>query len=125
VAGRFDATHPRLVTPNAISTLPAHRTQHVAAVSGKRGKRYLERQHLLDLGPVVHEYLTELTHRRPRIWGRDVERLHALLQTYGADATHAAFTHSLAARVFGAEYIAHYLARPAHGTSRTQSELFT
>ena len=113
VAGRFDATHPRLVVPHALSTLPAHRAQHVAAVSGKRGKRYLERQHLLDLGPDAHAYLTELTHRRPRIWVRDVERLHALLQTYGADATRAAFTHGLAAHVFGAEYIAQYLVPPA------------
>jgi transposase len=113
VAGRFEATHPRLTAANAIATLPEHRTQHVAAVSGRRGKRYLERQHLLELGPVVHEYLTELTHRRPRIWVQDVERLHALLQVHGVAATRAAFTHGLTARVFGAEYIAHYLAAPA------------
>lgn len=122
VAGRFDVTHPRLVTPHAISTLPAHRTQHVAAVSGQRGKRYLERQHLLDLGPVVHEYLTELTHRRPRIWVRDVERLHALLQMHGVEATREAFAHGLAARVFGAEYIAHYLT-PTPPTAHTPSPL--
>ena len=67
VAGRFEATHPRPAEAHRISTLPEHRTQRVAAVSGKRGKRYLERQHLLELGPVVHEYLTELTHRRPRL----------------------------------------------------------
>ena len=125
VAGRFDVTHPRLVTPHAISTLPAHRTQHVAAVSGQRGKRYLERQHLLDLGSVVHEYLTELTHRRPRIWVRDVERLHTLLQTHGADATREAFAHGLAARVFGAEYIAHYLAHPPHAAPTLIPDLFT
>lgn len=110
VAGRFEATHARLLEPNAIATLPAHRTQQVAAVSGKRGKRYLERQHLLELGPVVHEYLTELTHRRPRIWVQDVERMHALLQVHGVTATRAAFAQGLDARVFGAEYIAHYLA---------------
>ena len=115
VAGRFEAEHPRLTEPNAISTLPEHRTQLVAAVSGKRGKRYLERQHLLELGPVAHEYLTELTHRRPRIWVRDVERLHALLQSHGTSATRAAFARGLQARVFGAEYIAHYLA-PTDGT---------
>jgi transposase len=108
-AGRFEATHVRLTAPNAIATLPEHRTQQVAAVSGKRGKRYLERQHLLELGPVVHEYLTELTHRRPRLWIHDVERLHALLQAHGATATRAAFVQGLEARVFGAEYIAHYL----------------
>lgn len=110
VAGRFEATHDRLTVPQAIATLPAHRTQHVAAVSGKRGKRYLERQHLLELGPVAHTYLTELTHRRPRLWVQDVERLHALLQAHGIAATRAAFAQGLAARVFGAEYIAHYLA---------------
>lgn len=110
VAGRFEAAHPRLWDHDAISTLPEHRTQLVAAVSGKRGKRYLERQHLLELGPVAHEYLTELTHRRPRIWIRDVERMHRLLQHHGADATRLAFEHGLSARVFGAEYIAHYLA---------------
>lgn len=108
-AGRFDARHPRLWEPNAISTLPEHRTQLVAAVSGKRGKRYLQRQHLLELGPAVHEYLTELTHRRPRLWVTDVEQLHALLQTHGAVATRSAFERALEARVFGAEYIAHYL----------------
>jgi hypothetical protein len=108
-AGRFEARHPRLWEPNAISTLPDHRTQLVAAVSGKRGKRYLQRQHLLELGPVVHEYLTELTHRRPRLWVNDVEQLHALLQTHGAAATRRAFERGLHARVFGAEYIAHYL----------------
>jgi len=108
-AGRFEARHPRLWEPNTISTLPEHRTQLVAAVSGKRGKRYLQRQHLLELGPVVHEYLTELTHRRPRLWVTDVEHLHALLQTHGAIATRSAFERGLEARVFGAEYIAHYL----------------
>src|SRR5690242_4562536 len=110
VAGRFEATHVRLTESNAIATLPDHRTQQVAAVSGKRGKRYLERQHLLELGSVVHEYLTELTHRRPRLWIHDVERLHALLQVHGATATRAAFAQGLKGRVFGAEYIAHYLA---------------
>lgn len=126
VAGRFEATHARLREPNAIATLPAHRTQQVAAVSGKRGKRYLERQHLLELGPVVHEYLTELTHRRPRIWVQDVERLHALLQVHGVAATRAAFAQGLAARVFGAEYIAHYLASGQSGSvPLTQSELVT
>ena len=112
VAGRFEALHPRLAETHRISTLAEHRTQRVAAVSGQRGKRYLERQHLLELGPAVHEYLTELTHRRPRIWVRDVEQLHALLQVHGAAATQAAFERGLAARTFGAEYIAHYLASP-------------
>ena len=127
VAGRFEARHPRLWAPDAISTLAEHRTQLVAAVSGKRGKRYLQRQHLLELGPAAHEYLTELIHRRPRLGMQEVEQLHALLQTHGATATRIAFERGLHARVFGAEYIAHYLApaepavRPA---STTTLEMF-
>lgn len=110
VAGRFDATHQRLFEPHAKSTLPEHRAQHVAAVSGKRAKRYLQRQHLLELGPAALDYLTELTHRRPRIWLRDVDRLHSLLATYGEEALRATFTRGLAEQAIGAEYIAHYLA---------------
>jgi hypothetical protein len=109
VAGRFEATHPRLDVPNAVSTLAAHRSEMVAAVSGKRGKRYLKRQHLLELGEPALAYLTELIHRRPRRWVHDVDRLHALLQERGPSALRAAFAQSLAEHVFGAEYIAHYL----------------
>ena len=110
VAGRFDAVHQRLFEPHAKSTLPEHRAQHVAAVSGKRAKRYLQREHLLALGAAALEYLTELTHRRPQIWLRDVDRLHALLATYGEDAMRAAFAQGLAAHTIGAEYVAHHLA---------------
>jgi hypothetical protein len=110
IAGRFEALHQRLFEPHAKSTLPAHRAQHVAAVSGKRAKRYLQREHLLALGPMALSYLTELTHRRPRLWLRDVDRLHTLLATYGDEAMRAAFTRGLAAQAIGAEYIAHDLA---------------
>jgi transposase len=110
IAGRFEAIHQRLFEPHAKSTLPEHRAQHVAAVSGKRAKRYLQREHLLALGPAALDYLTELTHRRPGIWLRDVDRLHTLLATYGDEAMRAAFTRGLAEQAIGAEYIAHYLA---------------
>jgi transposase len=110
VAGRFEAVHPRLFVPDAKSTLPEHRAQHVAAVSGKRAKRYLQREHLLELGPPALEYLTELTHRRPRVWLRDVDHLHRLLATYGEAALRAAFARGLTEQAIGAEYIAHYLA---------------
>jgi hypothetical protein len=82
----------------------------VAAVSGKRAKRYLQREHLLALGPSALSYLTELIHRRPRIWVRDVERLHGWLSTYGPDALRVAFARGLEEQVIGAEYIGHYLA---------------
>lgn len=109
VAGRHEALHPRLREPRAKSTLPQHRARSVAAVSGKRGKRYLQREHLLDLGQVALDYLTELTHRRPRIWIRDVERLHELLLTHGDEAVRAALGRGLEVQAYGAEYIAHFL----------------
>jgi hypothetical protein len=123
VAGRFEVTHERKFKPGDGSILPEHRAQHVAAVSGKRAKRYLQREHLLQLGPDALAYLTELTHRRPRIWLRDIDRLHTLLATYGDDAMRAAFARGMAEQAIGAEYIAHFLAdavttpRPIEGDS--------
>lgn len=110
VAGRFQAVHPRLFGPGAKSTLPEHRAQQVAAVSGQRAKRYLQREHLLELGRVALEYLTELTHRRPRLWLHDVDYLHRLLATYGEVALRQALAQGLAEHAIGAEYVAHYLA---------------
>ena len=109
VAGRFSAEHERQFQPGDGSILPEHRAQRVAAVSGKRARRYLQRQHLLDLGAAALAYLTELTHRRPQIWIHDVERLHALLQTHGDEALRRAFERGLTEHAIGAEYIAHYL----------------
>jgi hypothetical protein len=109
-AGRFESRHTRLWERGAKSTLPEHRAEHVAAVSGKRAKRYLQREHLLALGRPALDYLTELTHRRPRIWIRDVDRLHGLLATYGDNALRTALTRGLSEQAIGAEYIAHYLA---------------
>ncbi|MEW6321704.1 MAG: IS21 family transposase [Acidobacteriota bacterium] len=112
VAGRFSADHPRQFGPGERSILPEHRAQRVAAVSGKRARRYLQRQHLLDLGASALAYLTELTHRRPRAWIAEVEHLHALLQAHGEVALRAAFERGLAEQAIGAEYIAHYLGTP-------------
>ena len=109
VAGRFSAEHPRQFHSGEGSILPEHRAQRVAAVSGKRARRYLQRQHLLDLGAAALSYLTELTHRRPAVWIHDIEHLHALLQTHGDAALRRAFERGLAEQAIGAEYIAHYL----------------
>jgi Mu transposase, C-terminal domain len=109
VAGRYAAEHVRQWDTGASSILPEHRAQRVAAVSGKRARRYLQRQHLLDLGAAALAYLTELTHRRPHTWIREVERLHALLQTHGDAALRTAFERGVAEQAIGAEYIAHYL----------------
>jgi len=124
VAGGYEATHPRLFGPPGKSTLPEHRAQRVAAASGKRAKRYMQREHLLGLGREALEYLTELTHRRPRVWLRDVDHLHELLQAHGDSALRAAFAWGLTERAIGAEYIAHYLSTPAStNTGSAQQEL--
>jgi transposase len=111
VAARWPAVHPRLFERGAKSTLPEHRAEAVARVSGKRGKRYLMRQHLLDVGGAALDYLTELVHRRPGVWIGEVEQLHALLQVHGPDAMRAAFEQAVTEGTFGAEYVRHYLRR--------------
>jgi len=109
VAGSYQAEHDRKFGRGEGSTLPAHRAPRVAAVSGKRAKRYLKREHLIGLGEHALAYITELVHRRPKVWIRDVDQLHDLLERYGDDALRAAFEIGLANGAFGAEYIHHYL----------------
>lgn len=109
VAGRHESVHARLFARDASSTLPEHRASRVAAVSGARAKRYMKREHLLALGEHALVYITEIVHRRPRVWIRDVDRLHDLLECHGDIAMRAAFARGLDDGAFGAEYIAHYL----------------
>jgi len=128
VCGRYESEHERLFEVDKASTLPEHRAQRVAAVSGKRAQRYLKREHLVGLGGAALAYLTELVHRRPRVWIRDVDRMHELLEHHGDDALRAAFERGLAEGVFGAEYIAHYLRRDdgppgGGGVAGSQQEL--
>jgi transposase len=112
VAGGHQALHPRLWEPGARSILPEHRSSAVAAVSGKRARRYLKREHLLQVGPEAQEYLTELVHRRPRVWTLDVDGLHELLQTHGDEPFRAALRRALADQLYGVEYVRHYLTEP-------------
>lgn len=109
VAGRFEATHPRSFEPRSQSILPEHRAQKLAAVSGKRARRYTQRQQLLALGAIAESLLTEIVHRRERTWYADVERLHALLLQHGDGPLRDAMAHALEAKTFGAEYVAHFL----------------
>lgn len=111
IAGRYESMHRRLFEPGEVSTLPEHRAKRVAAVSGKRAKRYAQREHLVGLGGAALAYLTELIHRRPHVWIRDIERLHELLERHGDDAVRAAFDRGLREHLFGHEYVSHFLAR--------------
>jgi transposase len=110
VAGRFEAAHPRLFQPRAKSILPEHRAKAVAAVAGKRARRYAKREHLIGLGQPALDYIDELVHRRPMQWYRDVDLLHQLLQEYGDKAMLSAFVWGVANDSIGAEYLAHHLA---------------
>lgn len=108
VAGRHEAEHPRLAGGEQ-SVLPDHRASAVAAVSGKRAERYLKREHLLQLGSEAHEYITELVHRRPRLWIVDVDKLQDLLQRYGEPRLRRAFRLADEQRLYGGEYVSHLL----------------
>jgi transposase len=105
VAGRYEAEHPRKFVVHEGSSLAEHRAAMVAAVSGKRGKRYLKRQQLLELGEPAIRYLTEIVHRRPRQWFEDVDRLHQILQSHGPDVLRRAMEEGVKQQIFGAFYV--------------------
>jgi transposase len=105
VAGRYEAEHPRKFAAQENSWLAEHRAAMISAVSGKRGKRYLKRQQLLELGEPALLYLTEIVHRRPRHWFEDVDRLHQILQSYGPDILRRAMEEGLKQQIFGAFFI--------------------
>jgi transposase len=120
VAGRFESTHNRCRKPGEHSILPEHRAQHLSAVSGKRARRYLQREQLLALGSVTERLLTEIVHRRERSWYLDVERLHALLLRHGDGPLRDAMTRALEAQTFGAEYVAHFLGERDSGPKQAE-----
>jgi hypothetical protein len=43
------------------------------------------REHLIGLGEHALAYITELVHRRPKVWIRDVDQLHDLLERHERD----------------------------------------
>ena len=105
VAGRYEAEHPRKFAAQENSWLAEHRAAMISAVSGKRGKRYLKRQQLLELGEPALLYLTEIVHRRPREWFADVDRLHQLLQSFGPQVLRRAIEEGLKQQIYGAFFI--------------------
>jgi len=117
VAGRFTATHPRQTVAGAVSRLPEHRAALLAAISGKRGKRYLRRQHLFETGEAAVRFITELVHRAPRRWSNEVDQLHELLQAVGPEAMDRAFRAALDVNRISVDFIARALGHP-------QAELF-
>jgi transposase len=115
VAGCYEAEHPRKFAAQASSWLAEHRAAMISAVSGKRGKRYLKRQQLLELGEPALLYLTEIVHRRPRHWYEDVDRLHQMLQSHGPEVLRRALEEGLKQQIFGAFYVERFLLQPGLG----------
>jgi len=83
VAARHVAEHARVPECGRDSFHPEHRTARLARVAGARGRLYLKRQELLDLGPVAEVFLTEIVHRHRFTWKAEVEQLHGALLTHG------------------------------------------
>lgn len=110
-AGRYEAIHERRAGDSGVSTLPDQRAEQLASLSGARGRRYLARQHLLELGDPAEVFLTALVHRNPKGWYRDVERIHKLLQQCGNDAIRRALRAAVDVDRADADYIEH-IVRP-------------
>ena len=106
VAGRHTAEHPRQQGRGQVSHLPEHRAAHLAAISGRRGKQYLKRQHLFEVGESAVRFLTELVHLQPRAWYRDVDQLHEYLQAFGSEALDRSFRAALQAGSVSVAFIA-------------------
>jgi hypothetical protein len=100
-------THARFPDHN-LSYPQELRAQHLASVSGKRGRLYFQRQRLLELGPVAVNFITELVHARPRTWRGDVESLYDLLDRLGEETFLQCMQHALLRGLIGAEYVADF-----------------
>ena len=110
VVNSYTVCHPRIPPTESISTLPEHRSARLAALSGKRGKRYLKRQDLLETGKASLIYLTEILYNR-KSWIAEVDRLHVLLQRHGPIAMDSAFQEAVQAGVFSCDFVEQCLDR--------------
>lgn len=113
VAGPHSAEHPRKPETPGVSWRPEHRAELLTHVAGERGKLYLKRQQLFELGPDAVDFLTEIVHARRFGWKNDVEKLYDLLGRYGAPRLLDAVREAARRRLFGAEYVAQLVRDPA------------
>jgi transposase len=111
VAGRFEREHPRVPEQGKDSLHPEDRTARLAAVAGRRGRLYLKRQEILDLGPAAEIFLTEIVHRHRFTWQAEVEQLHRALLERGPAALHRALAAANERELFGADHVLRLLAR--------------
>ena len=111
VAGRFEREHPRVPEQGKDSLHPEDRTARLAQVAGKRGRLYLKRQEILDLGPAAESFLTEIVHRHRFTWQGEVEQLHEALTRYGPAALHRALAVAHRRELYGAPHVLRLLAK--------------
>jgi transposase len=111
VAGRFEREHPRVPEQGKDSLHPEDRTARLAQVAGKRGRLYLKRQEILDLGPAAEIFLTEIVHRHRFTWQGEVEQLHEALVQHGPAALHRALAAAHARELYGAPHVLRLLAK--------------
>jgi hypothetical protein len=55
------------------------------------------------------QYLTELVHRRPDLWSRDVNEMYDLLESHGHQSLLKAVAVALQQQLFGVGYVAAHL----------------
>jgi transposase len=111
VAGRFERVHDRVPEQGQDSIHPEDRAARLAQVSGKRGRLYLKRQELLDLGPAAVAFLTEIVHCHRFTWQSEVEQLHAALTQHGPAALHRALALAHQRELYGAPHVLRLLAK--------------
>ena len=109
VAGRYASEHARVPECGRDSIHPEHRTARLAKVAGERGRLYLKRQELLDLGPVAEVFLTEIVHRHRFTWKAEVELLHGALLAHGPAALHRSLALAGEQRLFAAHHVLEFL----------------
>lgn len=113
VAGKHESEHPR--HPRGAgerSTLPEHRFERLALVSGKRGKNYLRRQDILELGEIALVVVNEIVFSRPRRWHEEIAKLHELLQEHGPGPLRLAMHMAHSCSEYTASAIARHLTEP-------------
>jgi transposase len=111
VAGRFERMHARVPEQGKDSIHPEDRAARLAQVSGKRGRLYLKRQEILDLGPAAEAFFTEIVHRHRFTWPSEVDQLHAALVQHGPAALHRALAIAHERELYGAPHVLRLLAK--------------
>jgi transposase len=105
VAGRYVSEHARVPECGRDSIHPEHRTARLAKVAGERGRLYLKRQELLDLGPVAETFLTEIVHRHRFTWKAEVEQLHGALLAHGPAVLQRSLAVAGEQRLYAAQHV--------------------